>query len=186
MLSLLIAFNPVPIPTHYYYPPVCEINMCVTTSYTEQIISWLNDQKWLVYRPWCNMQKPCRPNAYDCSWLIDAARRHVWFYDGRKLNAWAVFQAGEKIKVSDVQRWDYMFMQNMEWWPNHLAIVSQPRDGKWVYIIDAVEYDHKVSERFIFVGKSQRLWSKYKIHFVRIDYDKDVIMDRRTWRYYQG
>jgi len=185
MLDLfLLAFTP-PIP--YLPQQSCEINMCIEyeRNYTEEIISWLEQQKWLVYRSWCNMQKPCRPNAYDCSWLIDAAWRSIWYYDGRKINAWAVYQAGEKIKVSEVQRWDYMFMQNLEGGPNHLAIVSQPWDWKWVYIIDAVEYGHKVSERFTFVWLSQRLWSKYKIQFVRIDYDKEMVMSRTTWRYYQ-
>jgi hypothetical protein len=171
------------LPQEYLFQQFCEINMCIEykTNYTEEIISRLKKQKWLIYKSWCNMQEPCKPNAYDCSWLIDAARRSMWYYNGRKINALAVYQAGKKIKASEVQRWDYMFMQNLEGWPNHLAIVSQPWNWKWVYVIDTVEYRHKVSERFIFIWLSQ----KYKIHFVRIDYEKKMIMNKITKKYYQ-
>lgn len=108
------------------------------------------------------------------------ARRHVWYYDGRKLNGGAMYHAGEPIPYKETQRGDYIrFDTKAEWTPDHIAIVTRWRNGETIEIMDNYEKPWYVTTREIKVYG----WiygGKWKVNAMRLDYGYTVAIDRTT------
>lgn len=166
------------------YDPVisCDINICQVYDPTEDIISVIQSHGKVKYRLWCNGLGICIKNGFDCSGLIDNARRQVGYRDGRKLNSARMIEAGDKIHYTDTQRWDYIRMDRIDWseWLDHIAIVSRWWDGSTIEILDMITRYDEVLPRTIKIIN----WyyaGKFRIDAMRMDYSRRIEISRKTW-----
>lgn len=171
--------------------PACQLpepTACVsnTLSTTEQIIARLESHGKLVYRSGCDGRKPCRENGFDCSGLVIDARRHAWYYTGKKLNSWAMYKAGEPIKYTELQRGDYIRFERIgQEWPDHIAIVTRGRDGETIEIMDMFEKPWYVTKRLIRVFGYGWYTRNLRINAMRLDYNYTVAINRLTGQPYR-
>lgn len=128
-------------------PQICHEVQSVEIPVMERQIERMKSLNNIEYWLWCYWINCWRPK-YDCMWLVIWSLRYIgrrdWWY-----LYWEKFANQNKIGLHEWVRWDYLFMKNTSGERNHIAIITQPYDWQWYWILDTYEYKTRVSERYI-------------------------------------
>ena len=144
--------------------PACHAIVCEEKPYYERQIEWMKSLRHIEYWLWCKWDNCWRPK-YDCMWLVIASWRHVWLYDWKYIY-WETWARDNQVNISELKRWDYLFMNNLSWEINHIAIITKWRDWHWVWILDTFEKKTKATERYIRINWNRYAWT-YEIIWAR-------------------
>lgn len=109
----------------------------VQYNYEEEIIDYVSGLRNIGYRRWCYWQKWCY-NTYDCSGLIYSFLVKNNIPTKRKFNSTELYRMWTKKSVYDVQRWDLVYFQWINWSTNHIAIALGSYNDGEIYIVDNV------------------------------------------------
>lgn len=155
-------------PTIFYYASMqCAEIRCVEEPMAERQITWMQSLAHIEYWLGC-MGNNCWRPKYDCMWLIIASLLHVGVDINRGQYLYGeTFAKENEIWLYSWVRWDYLFMDNMHWEINHIAIITQQYDGTWYWILDSYNNKTKASQRFIYMRWGWYAW-QYKIIIARL------------------
>lgn len=131
----------------HHQTAICREVQCVELSQADRQINRMKSLKHIEYWLWCMWDNCWRPK-YDCMWLVIGSLNHV----GKRKSKYVygeTFARENKMWLHEWVKWDYLFMKNLTGEFNHIAIITQPFDGKWYRILDTYEFNTRVSERYV-------------------------------------
>lgn len=132
-------------------PLYCEALQCYhfEESAIEKQIDRLENKKrnWASGCEW--VLNWCKPNNYDCSWIITASLRKFKGYDGKKLNSQRISEIWIKLKRNQAKRGDIAYFKPMGDSMGHVAIIVSDYNNGGVVILDGVLKPWKMTKRFI-------------------------------------